>query len=95
MRSRAARATLARARGACEKTHQPSNDIFKFICLHHSVHRYLPQTSGIIPPRILDVVDNFWTLKGKLSQNPTIWPLKGKLSQNQVIQILACLKNIF
>jgi hypothetical protein len=47
------------------------------------------------PPRILDVVDNFRTLKGKLSQNPTIWPLKGKLSQNPVIQVLACLKNIF
>ena len=44
---------------------------------------------------ILDVVDNFWTLKGELSQNPTIWPLKGKLSQNPVIQVLACLKNIF
>jgi hypothetical protein len=28
MRARAARATLARARGAREKTHQPSNDIF-------------------------------------------------------------------
>ena len=27
MRARAARATLARARGAREKTHQPSNDI--------------------------------------------------------------------
>jgi hypothetical protein len=49
----------------------------------------------IPPPIILDVVDNFWTLKGKLSQNPTIWPLKGKLSQNPVIQVLACLKNIF
>ena len=48
-----------------------------------------------VPPRILDVVDNFWTLKGKLSQNLTIWPLKGKLSQNPVIQVLACLKNIF
>jgi hypothetical protein len=50
---------------------------------------------AFVPPPILDVVDNFWTLKGKLSQNPTIWPLKGKLSQNPVIQILACLKNIF
>ena len=44
---------------------------------------------------ILDVVHNFWTLKGKLSQNPTIWPSKGKLSRNPVIQVLACLKNIF
>ena len=52
--------------------------------------------SGVRPQwRIFDVVDTFWTLKGKLSQNPTIWPLKGKLSQNPVIQVLACLKNIF
>jgi hypothetical protein len=29
------------------------------------------------PPIICDVVHKFWTLKGKLSQNPTIWPLKG------------------
>ena len=44
------------------------------------------------PPIIWDVVHKLWTLKGKLSQNPTIWPLKGKLSQIPVIQVLACLK---
>ena len=41
------------------------------------------------------MVHKFHTLKGKLSQNPTLWALKGKLLQNPAIQVWACLTNIF